>query len=152
MPKMVSTVDWILDIPTRMRGLFPNDKPLKIELKAGIPTEVPTYVLKFYTKMRPHVFSDADVVKKKKEDPKPPKPEPKPIFDPEEWLELHVDNIEMALSDLERRDVIQLAKFMRLSGNYVTQSSERLIERIVQDVNVKLKQQEEIEKHKGIER
>jgi hypothetical protein len=56
---MVSKVDKTLVIPPKMKNIFPNEKEMVIKFTAGVPVEVPTYVLNYYTKNRPQVFSRA---------------------------------------------------------------------------------------------
>lgn len=148
MPYMISKVDITLDIPPKMRGIFPNEKRLLIPLKAGEPTPVPDYVLKYYTKNRPRVYRDAKLPEPAAAIQESPKPQ-KQKFDPVEFLEQNYNRIEEALKSLEdRRDILAVGKTLGLK-NIHTQKSERVIERIIHDVEVKNRSQEELQKHKG---
>ena len=58
MAKMISTVETVLSIPANWKG-FPNDRPLVIPMKANQATDVPEFILDFYTKNRPQQFRDS---------------------------------------------------------------------------------------------
>lgn len=146
MPLIIAKVAKRLIIPRKMRGIFPNEKELIIDLPAGVPVEVPDYVLNYYTKNRPHIFRLAS--------------EPEPIIEPEvdteptrfnpiEFIEQNYSNIKEPLEGLKRRELNLVATQMKLTGFY-NQKAERVIERIVFDINAKQKQQEELEKHKVV--
>ena len=143
---MVSKIDIRLDIPPKMRGIFPNEERLLIDLKAGEPTEVPKYVLDYYTKNRPHVYHD---VKKTEIEAEPEdKPTIKPKFDPLEFRESYYSQIEEGLQTVsDWRDLQNIAKTLGLKGAH-KQTKERVIERIIHDVKVKNTQREELDKHK----
>jgi hypothetical protein len=129
-----------------MRGIFPNEKQLVIELHAGEPKEVPDYVAKYYVKNYPHVYRYTN-------QPKPeeviiPKEKEKEIkFDPVGFLELNYQRVEEALKALDRKEVLLVGKSLNLTGIY-NQATQRVIDRIVQDIEMRNKQAEELAKHK----
>jgi hypothetical protein len=148
MPYIVSKINIRLDIPKKMRGIFPNEERLIIDLVAGEPKKVPDYVAKYYTSNRPHVYRYAD--KQFEEEPKeniPTKSEDN--FNPVSFLELNYAQIDEALKQLPRKNVLAVAVTLKLTGVH-KQKTDRVIERIVQDIEVKNKQNEELAKHKGV--
>jgi len=147
MPYIVSKINIRLDIPKKMRGIFPNEERLIIDLIAGEPKKVPDYVAKYYTSNRPHVYRYAD--KQFEEEPKEEIPTREDIFDPVSFLELNFARIDEALKQLPRKNVLAVAVTLNLTGIY-RQKTERIIERIVHDIEMKNKQTEELEKHKGV--
>lgn len=146
MSYIVSTIDITIRIPKKMRGIFPNEKPILIELKKEVPAEVPDYVAKYFIKSRPHVYRYASE----------PKPEPivevstrpKDAFDPLKFLEENYTNIEDALKTLNEDDLHNVAKTIKLT-HFWKQKPDRIIERIVHDIKVKEDQKQEIIKSKG---
>lgn len=54
---LTSKIDIKLVIPPLFKGLFPNEKELVIELKAGVPKKLPGYIVRYYSSNRPSVFS-----------------------------------------------------------------------------------------------
>jgi len=145
MPKLVSKIDIQLNIPPKMRGIFPNEERLIIDLRAGEPTEVPKYVLDYYTKNRPHVYRDAK--KSEPETEHEEKATPKPKFDPLKFLETYYNQIEEGIQTVsDWRDLLSIAKTLGLKGAH-KQTKERVIERIIHDVDVKNAQREKLDKH-----
>lgn len=151
MAKIISTIDITLAIPPKMREIFPNKEELMIELKAGKPTEVPDYVLDYYTKTRPHVYKRANQNEvTMKSEPVPAQGKEtveEEVFNPEVWLEVNYLNVEEGARKLSREQLLKLCKYMGLDKNMYTTKSNRLIERIVHDVNVKMRQREKLSKH-----
>ncbi len=147
MPYIISKVEKRLVIPPKMRGIFPNKETLTIDLPAGKAVNVPKYVADYYTKNRPHVYRYANV----------PEPTKEPIpqataeikFDPVEFLEANYSQMEEALQTLtERKNILAVGTKLGLTGIF-KQKNERIKERILQDIAVKNRQQEELNKHKG---
>jgi hypothetical protein len=147
MPKMVSKIDIVLQIPPKMRGIFPNETALNIELKAGQPIEVPGYVLKYYTATRPHVYTDASDAKETIPTPQAP-PKKEVPFNPEDWLNDNYTIIEEAAPLLDRKQLMAIGKYMRLNGCH-KQTSTRVVERIIQDVAMRKAQADKLDKHEG---
>lgn len=160
MPLMQSTIDITLQIPIKMRGIFPNLEPLEIDLKAGIPKDVPEYVLKYYVKHRPHVYKKVEGSRVVEPDHtfEPEKPgkvetvdenpdEEVDLFEPAQFIEVNWENIKPAVKGLERKDLVTLAKFMKLEKNPYSVKSDVLVNKIVHDIAMKIKQQDEINKH-----
>lgn len=148
MPKIISKIDTILIIPPYMRKKFPNKEELIIEFKAEEPTEVPDYVADYYTDKKNY----GGKIFRRSNEPKPPEPikEPEPEkFDPIEWISNNYQNIEEAVKQLDWNDLRAVAKAMKMKSTGIAR--ERLEEKIVYDVAVKEKQQEELEKNKDIE-
>lgn len=145
MPNMIATIDTTLRIPPYFKGLTDEDA-LIIEMKAETPTEVSEKVLEYYTKNRPKVF-------RKEGKPKPVEQKPLTegktlpgIFDPIKFLTDNHENIKEALENLEppvRDKIFAIAKFLRLK-DYVIQSTARIKERIVYDIDVKNKQAQKL--------
>lgn len=146
---IISTIDITLQIPPKMRGIFPNEKPLLIPLKKDVPTEVPDYVAKYYTQNRPHVYRLASEPKPEPEKPEKPENDP-PKFDPVQWLEFNADNIDEAILQLERKDLLMVGKALNLTGIY-QQKTERVQERVINDVKVRQKHEGDLAKLKGAE-
>ena len=147
MPFMVSKINKRLIIPPKMRNKFPNEERLIIDLVAGEPKNVPDYVAKYYTSNRPHVYRYAD--KQFEEEPKEEITTREDEFDPVSFLELNYARIDEALKQLPRKNILAVAVTLNLTGIY-RQKTERVIERIVHDIEMKNKQTEELEKHKGV--
>jgi hypothetical protein len=157
MKNIISTIDITLEIPVKMRGIFPNKKPLTIEFEANTPKSVEDYIAEFYCENRPQVFKLTEEAMKDKKDE--PKDEPKDkkdedvqdSFDAVEFLENNYTNINEAILTLEREQVIEVAKLLKLSKNPNRVQTKVLIKKITHDIAVKIKQEEELEKHKNAE-
>lgn len=148
MPKIISKIDTTLTIPPYMRKKFPNKEELKIDFKAETPVEVPEFVAEYYTDKKNYgskIFRLAN-------EPKPAEPvkEPEPErFDPVEWISDNYQNVEESIKQLDWNQLRAVAKTMKMNSTGI--SRERLEEKIVYDVAVKEKQQEELEKNKDTE-
>jgi hypothetical protein len=139
MPLIIAKVTKKLIIPRKMRGIFPNEKELIIDLPAGVPTEVPKYVADYYIENRPHIYRLAT-------DPAPIEPEKpnteKVIFDPIEFMAQNYNNIGPALKELNRAQLLKVGNSLKLFGIH-KQPDDRIIERIVYDIATKENQQAE---------
>jgi hypothetical protein len=146
--KIISKVDKHLVVTPRMRGL-PNEEELRIDLPADQPVEVPDYIANYYIKNYPHVYrlegqqAQEDATGENNSIQTNP-------FDPLNFLEMNYSRIEEASKSLEKKELLAVAKVLKLNGAY-NQKTDRIIERIVQDVKVKQEQQEELEKHKKVQ-
>jgi hypothetical protein len=147
MALIISSIDTTLKIPPMFRGLT-GAKPLEISFIKGEPTEVSKKIAEYYTANWAKKFKYAHQ----------PEPEPfyKPgeinnelpsVFDPEAFLQENFNNISQAVSELKKKELNEICKVLRLK-DYVTQSAERLRERITNDIETKLKQEEELNKNK----
>ena len=147
MPLIISKVDKQLVINPKMRGIFPNEKTLRINLPAGQEVEVPDYVLEYYTKHYPHIYRAAGEIEIDEDS----KEEEYGVteFDPVTFLQINYSRIEEALNGLERKELLSIGKVLKLNS-LQRQGNDRIIERIVQDINVKQAQQKKLEKHEGI--
>lgn len=142
MAKIISKIDIELKIPPYFKGLTGRDW-LTIEFKKGEPKEVSEKVAEYYTRSQPKKFKYAE-----QEDFEFYKPEeitePPAEFDANEFFEKNVENIEEAINAItERKPLFAICKFMGLT-NYVTQSKERLKERIISDIKIHKEQQEKL--------
>src|ERR1017187_9907882 len=102
MPLIIAKVAKRLVIPKRMRGIFPNEKELIIDLPEGVPVEVPKFVADYYTKNRPHIFrlaSEPAPVETVQTDTEPAR------FNPIEFIEQNYSNIKEPLEGLKRREL-----------------------------------------------
>lgn len=143
MPLIIAKVTKRLVIPKKMRGIFPNEKELIIDLPEGVPVEVPKFVADYYIKNRPHIYRLAS-------EPEPVTPpaatDPdKDTFMPLEFIEQNYNSIGEALKGLPRIHLLRVGNALKLGGVHM-QKDDRIIERIVFDINAKQKQQEELEK------
>lgn len=147
MQTIISKVDRVLTIPPYMRGKFPNKETLKIEFKAEVPQEVPDYVAEYYTRNWGKIFRYADQEAIPEEQSKESEDNEEDTFQPLEWLEVNYSNVEEAIKQLKWREVQAVSKALNI--NSYGQSRERVEDRIVHDIAVKNKQQEEMEEHKA---
>lgn len=164
MKNLISKIDITLEINPKMRGIFPNENHLSIPFVAGQPTPVPDYVAKYYTKNKPHVFSltPDSIEEKPKEmyqvetqnedvqnsaDPAASNPIDEE-FNPEQFLIDNYRDISQPVKELPRKDLIKLVKFMKLVKNATIVSSPDLQEKIIHDVAVRIRQEDELNKHK----
>lgn len=147
--QLICKVDKLLVIPPYMRG-FPNKEEITLDLKAGIPEEVPEYVANFYVKNYPNIYaSSIEEFSKISEDvPLMPPAEPE-VFSPTDFLINNAHNMEIGLNGLKRMELMAVAKSLNLTG-YHQQKSTEIINRIIHDLAVKERQQEEFNKHKDV--
>lgn len=145
MKKIISRADKVLVIPPKWK--FPNKDKLVIELEAKKPIEVPDYIADYYIKNYPHIYRLADERESSEgvtgDIPSGEEPyetndtnEQKGEFNPIEFLEINHDRLEIALNELEKKNLILTAKALGLK-KVENQSNERIIERIIHDIKVK---------------
>lgn len=149
MGNMIAKIDTTIKIPPYFKNLIGKDG-LIIEMKAGQPKEVPDNILNYYTKNRPHVF-------RKDTDPEPMQPKVGVLpeggvmpgeFDPVLFVTQNYDNIEAGLETLPeptRQKLLKVAKLLKLNDFY-KQTSSRIKERIIHDINQKKSQEELVNK------
>lgn len=137
MPNIISKIDIQLVIPPKMRGIFPNERTMKLDFEAGVAKEVPEYVAKYYTSNKPKIFRYEDAeLPEEDETIEEPAVKKRRKFDPIEFLELNYLNINEALIQLERKEVIAVAEKLGLKS-IRRQTNERIIERIMQDIKMR---------------
>lgn len=137
MPNIISKIDIQLVIPPKMRGIFPNEKTMRIDFEAETPKEVPDYVAKYYTSNKAKIFryEDAELSEEDEETEKVEVKRPRK-FDPLEFLEMNYLNIQDALIQEERKNVIAVAEKLGLKS-VRRQQTDRIIERIVKDIKIR---------------
>lgn len=148
MARMIATIDITLKIPSNFKSLT-GKQPIEIELKAEVPSEeLSDNIVNYYTKNRPKVF-------RKLGEPAPettPKGESGNIipgeFNALEFLETNFENIPEAISQLQdpvRPKLLKIAKTLKLN-DYIKQSNERIVDRIIVDIKAKKDQDEKLNK------
>lgn len=145
MAKIISKIDITLKIPPYFKGLTGRE-PLEIGLKAGEITEVTDKIGEYYTRSRPKIFRYAEhedfelYTEEEKKEQTPAE------FDALKFFEENSENIEEAINGLDnKKQLSALCKFMGLT-NYVTQTKERLKERILADIKIQKEQEERLNK------
>lgn len=152
MAKIVSKIDTIITLPPYFKNLC-GKKGFVVELKAGKPKAVPDNIAEYFVTNRGHVFRYADqddeLAQTTQHQVQVIDPEDNTIvtpFNPIEFLEANIENenLEEALLSLEPYELRKICETLKLSG-FMKQPKERLVERIITDINVKKKQDEEKE-------
>lgn len=102
MATMISTVDTTLLVPAYWKD-FGNENPLVIKMEAEKAVKVPEYVLKYYTKNRPHQFREGSQPRRQVDVMRtPPSPKGPPPFDAKSWLLFNASDIKNTILTLER--------------------------------------------------
>ena len=110
-----------------------NRKPLTIHINKDEINELDDEICKFLVTSRPHVYryaDDEEVPFSDVEDYENDKG-----FNAKHFLIENVDNIESALLQINRKELFEVCKALRLT-NYFTQTNERIRERIINDIRV----------------
>jgi len=145
MALIISKIDTTLKIPPYFKGLA-GKTWLVIEFKKDVPTEVSEKVAEYYTKSRPKIFRYPDAEEFILYTEAQKSSEPPVEFDALKFFEENAEHIEEEISKLDnKKHLSAICIFMGLTG-YVTQSKERLKERILADIKI---QKENQEKHSG---
>jgi len=145
MALIISKIDTTLKIPPFFKGLA-GKSWVVIEFKKEEPKEVPENIAKYYTTSRPKIFRYPDAEEFILYTEAQKLLEPPVEFDALKFFEENAEHIEEEISKLDnKKHLSAICLFMGLTG-YVTQSKERLKERILADIKI---QKEDQEKHSG---
>jgi len=152
MAKIISKTTTTLKIPPNFKGLT-GKQWLVIDFEADTPTEVPDNVAAYYVKSWSNKFryakEEVQISPLGNEGNKNNTPPPPEEFEPIKFLEQNYDRIEDAVNELtDRKQILKLCESLHFKG-YHTQKTDRLKERIINDIEVKKKQEEEIKMNKG---
>ena len=132
---LVAKVDKLI-IVSKEKKSFPNDKTLKIDLRAGVPQKVPQYIADSYSKTYPHIYRIADdkeaavLLKSAAANMTPAGtdlqgigPESNPIvFNSAEFLNNNHPLSKNKLEVLGDKEIFQIAELLELKPNFDCQS------------------------------
>ena len=108
-------------------------KPLTIHIKKDEINELDDEICKFLTTSRPHVYRYADEEEVPFSDIEDY--ENDRGFNAKHFLIENADNIESALLQINRKELFEVCKALKLN-NYFSQTNERIRERIINDIRI----------------
>lgn len=147
MAKIISKIDTIIKLPPNFKNLC-GKEGFTAKLKAYKSVEVPDVIAEYFVTNRGHVFAYLDEIEGKNDETET-ETETENNNNPEEFnaidfLERNINNefLELELSELTLENLKKIAEILNLTG-YNKQPKDRLIERIVTDIEIKKNQEKD---------
>lgn len=147
MPLIIATFNHTMRIPPNFKGLTGKDWFVK-EFIAEEPTEVPEKIAEYYTKSWSSKYRYAGRVEEPFYPSTGKENEPPKEFDAVDFLEENYNNIEESIRSLtDRKKLFSISEVLKFNPGYKQQPTERLQERIINDINVKKAHEEKLAKN-----